>query len=360
MEILPNLNYLVFLKGQMGIMLELSHGYRIITDSFPFETKGAMLRAFFISLSKAHWAQRLITRWKFAWRMASRFIAGESLEEALQVVRQLNQAGITATLDQLGENTTSQAAAEQATADILLMLDGIQQAGVQSNVSIKLSQLGLVLDPELAYTNLKRILDRARQHSNFIRVDMEDSSLTAQTIDIVMRAHSDGYENVGTVIQSYLYRSEEDIRVLAEHKIRVRLVKGAYREPASVAYPEKSDVDTAFDRLTEILLTYERQVSGSLSGRNGLFPPLTAIGSHDLLRLQFAADCLRKLGLSAESLEFQFLYGIRRDLQHKYVDEGYPVRVYVPFGTHWYPYFMRRLAERPANIGFFINNFFKK
>jgi len=344
----------------MGIMLELSHGYKIITLSIPFETKGAMLRAFFISLSKAHWAQRLITRWKFAWRMASRFIAGESLEEALQVVSQLNRVGISATLDQLGENTTSQAAAEQATADILQMLDGIQQAGVKSNVSIKLSQLGMVLDPELAYTNLKQILDRAAQNHNFIRVDMEDSSLTAQTVDLVMRAHSEGYENVGTVIQSYLYRSEDDIKVLAEHKIRVRLVKGAYREPANVAYPEKTDVDTAFDRLTELLLTYERQGSEPLSSSDGLFPPLTAIASHDPLRLQFAADCLRKLGLPAESLEFQFLYGIRRDLQHKFVDAGYPVRVYVPFGTHWYPYFMRRLAERPANIGFFITHFFKK
>lgn len=319
-----------------------------------------MLRAFFISLSKAHRAQHLITRWKFAWRMASRFIAGENLEEALQVVRQLNQVGISATLDQLGENTTSQTAAEQATTDILKMLDGIHHANVKSNVSIKLSQLGLVLDSELAYSNLRRILERAEMQRNFVRVDMEDSALTAATLDLVLRAKSEGHQNVGTVIQSYLFRSEEDLKTLTEHEIRVRLVKGAYREPASVAFPEKSDVDASFDQLSKQLLTHELDRVYHPSSPDGLTPPLTAIGSHDPARLEFARECLVKLGLSAESVEFQFLYGIRRDLQQKYLDEGYPIRVYVPFGTHWYPYFMRRLAERPANVWFFISHFFKE
>lgn len=319
-----------------------------------------MLRAFFISLSKADWAQRIITRWKFAWKMASRFIAGETQEEALNAVRQLNQLGIFATLDHLGEHTENKQAAEQSTNDILSILDSIHTAGLQSNVSIKLSQLGLVLDPELAFTNLISILDRARQYKTFIRVDMEDSSLTQITLELVFRAHDTGYHNVGTVIQSYLYRSVEDVQKLAEKGIKVRLVKGAYNEPDSVAYPKKMDVDAGYDRLTRILLEEEGHSHVSNSRDEGFFPPLTAIGSHDIKRIQFAQETMKELGLPAHSIEFQFLYGIRRDLQQALRKEGYPVRVYVPYGTHWYPYYMRRLAERPSNVWFFITSFFRR
>src|SRR3990172_8737227 len=217
-----------------------------------------MLRALFISLSKARWAQRLITQWRFAWKMASRFIAGETVEDALRVVKQLNAAGMLATLDHLGENTDSRAAAEQSTADILKILDAIHAAGLRANVSIKLSQLGLVLDAELTYTNLVTILERARQVGNFVRVDMEDSSLVGITLELVFRARAAGFENVGAVIQSYLYRSPEDTRNLAQAGIRVRLVKGAYKEPASVAYPKKADVDAAFDQLVDIMLQVEQ------------------------------------------------------------------------------------------------------
>jgi|SRR3990170_2711817 len=319
-----------------------------------------MLRALFISLSKARWAQRLITNWKFAWRLASRFIAGETIQDAMRALEQLNAMGIRATLDQLGENTESQAAANQSTADILAALDAIHEAELPANVSIKLSQLGLLLDPELAYANLVTILERARSHANFVRVDMEDSTLTEITLNLVQRAISAGFENVGTVIQSYLYRSAEDTRLLAQAGIRVRVVKGAYKEPASVAFPKKMDVDSTFDQLVETLLQAEQAIGSPGGSADGRFPPLTAVGSHDPARIKFAQDKAAELGLPKQSVEFQLLYGIRRDLQQDLVKAGYPVRVYVPYGTHWYPYYMRRLAEHPANVWFFISIFFKK
>lgn len=319
-----------------------------------------MLRALFISLSKAEWAQRIITNWKFAWRMASRFIAGETLDDALNAVRQLNQQGIFATLDHLGEHTEDLQAAEQSTVDVLRILDAIKAGSLASNVSIKLSQLGLVLDAEMAYTNLIRILERARQLQTFIRVDMEDSTLTQITLDLVERAHAAGYDNVGTVIQSYLYRSEGDVKSLAGKGINIRLVKGAYKEPASVAYPKKADVDAAFDRLTRILLEKELETRASDGREEGLFPPLTVVASHDINRIRYAQHMIKEMDLPENSVEFQFLYGIRRDLQQELRKEGYPVRVYVPYGTHWYPYYMRRLAERPSNVWFFITNFFQQ
>lgn len=319
-----------------------------------------MLRAFFISLSKATWAQRLITHWGFAWRAASRFIAGESGEEAIQAVRQLNAGGILATLDHLGENTSSAAEARNSTDEILQVLDQIHISGVRSNVSIKLSQIGLLLDDELCLQNLTRILQKAQLTNNFVRIDMEDSSLTVKTLDALRWARAHGFFNVGIVIQSYLYRSAADVRSLIDEGIRVRLVKGAYQELASVAYPAKEDVDKAFDQLAEMLL------AGSLTSRadsnpvEGRVPPLAAIASHDPKRIQYARAVQQKLNLPKEALEFQMLYGIRRDLQQELAAAGYPVRVYVPYGTHWYPYFMRRLAERPANVWFFISNFFKR
>ena len=319
-----------------------------------------MLRAFFISLSKATWAQRLITHWGFAWRAASRFIAGESGEEAIQAVRQLNAGGILATLDHLGENTSSAAEARNSTDEILQVLDQIHISGVRSNVSIKLSQIGLLLDDELCLQNLTRILQKAQLTNNFIRIDMEDSSLTAKTLDALRWARARGFFNVGIVIQSYLYRSAADVRSLIDEGIRVRLVKGAYQEPASVAYPVKGNVDKAFDQLAEMLL------AGSMNNRlesnpvEGRVPPLAAIASHDPKRIQYARAVQQKLNLPKEALEFQMLYGIRRDLQQELAAAGYPVRVYVPYGTHWYPYFMRRLAERPANLTFFLRGLFGK
>ncbi len=319
-----------------------------------------MLRAVFISLSKAGWAQRWITRWGLAWRVASRFIAGETVAQALAVVRQLNQHGLLATLDQLGEHTQTREDAAQATLGILNLLDEIDQENLRANVSIKLSQLGLTIDPQMGYDNLCQVLQRASKRGNFIRVDMEDSSLTDITLELVLRCRQQGMNNVGTVIQSYLYRSEEDTRRLIEQGVPVRLVKGAYQEPAHLAFPKKRDVDAAFDRLSDLLLSGAKAVTEWQESEDGRFPPLAAIATHDERRIQYALNCIGDLNLHARQVEFQMLYGIRRDLQARLVKQGYPVRIYVPFGSHWYPYFMRRLAERPANVWFFIRYFFQR
>ncbi len=319
-----------------------------------------MLRGVFTTLSKAQWAQRWITRWKFAWRFASRFIAGDTIEDALPVVEQLNQQGIHATLDQLGEHTADLSEALQATGDIQAILERLHQSRLRSNVSIKLTQLGLSLEPETAYQNLLRILERARETQNFVRVDMEDSSLTGITLDLVRRAWADGFRNTGVVIQSYLYRSPEDARQLAERGIPVRLVKGAYKEPASLAHPRKTDVDASFDQISDILIDGARALGTPQLSGDGRFPPVVAVASHDERRIRYAAAAAEKAGLPKNALEFQMLYGIRRDLQQHLAAQGYPVRVYIPFGTHWYPYFMRRLAERPANVWFMLSNLFKK
>lgn len=319
-----------------------------------------MLRSLFIALSKAYWAQRWISRWALAWRVASRFIAGETVEQAIRAVQGLNQQGLLATLDQLGENTRTVQDAEQATQGILQLLEEIERAGVQANVSVKLSQLGLVIDPQLAVRHLRQIVEKARQLNNFIRVDMEDSTLTDATLKIVTALKDSRLDNVGTVIQSYLYRSFEDTRKLIEQGIKVRLVKGAYQEPPHLAYPKKKDMDAAFDRLSDLLIDASVHFENFPEAASGRFPPLAAIATHDEKRIEHAIQRAKKCGLPVERLEFQMLYGIRRELQLALAKQGYPVRIYVPFGTHWYPYFMRRLAERPANVWFFISNFFQR
>jgi len=321
-----------------------------------------MLRSFLIYLSKAGWAQRMVTGWRLAWSTASRFVAGESIQGAIEVIRVLNEKGIVATLDQLGEHTTTMEEATQSTEGILEILDEIDRTGVKSNISIKLTQIGMGLDDTLCRENLLRILNRAREYKNFIRIDMEDSPYTDTTIDMLNTALDEGFKvrTVGLVVQSCLFRTEEDTRKLLERDVRFRLVKGAYSEPPEVAYPKKADVDANFDLLTKILIDAALAAKSPTESDDGRVPPVPAIGTHDEKRIAFAKQYAEKVGLPKEALEFQMLYGIRRDLQEQLVAEGYPVRVYVPFGTHWYPYFMRRLAERPANIWFFISNFFRK
>lgn len=319
-----------------------------------------MLRSLFIYLSKAVWAQNLITSWGFAWRTASRFVAGTKLEDALRVMRELNAKGINATLDHLGEHISAPEEAQQAADDIFATLDALgADPALRGNVSIKLTQIGLGLDEVLCAETLERILARARQNKTFIRIDMEDTPYTDKTVSLYYAMREKGYDNVGMVMQSYLYRAEADTRRLAQDGVRVRLVKGAYREPPDKAFPKKADVDANFDLLTKILIDAALAMKSELS-EDGRTPPIPAIGSHDDKRIVFAKNYAQKVGLPKSGLEFQMLYGIRRDLQENLVKEGYPVRVYVPFGTHWYPYFMRRLAERPANIWFFISNFFRK
>jgi proline dehydrogenase len=319
-----------------------------------------MMRAFFVSLSKVPWAQRMITQTGFARRAASRFIAGETHGDAIQAVKALNKIGIAATLDHLGENTTDAGAALQSAEEVTVILDEIERSAVRSNVSIKLSQLGLVLNEELCRQNLLMILEKARSTNNFIRIDMEDSSLTQKTLDQFYWVRQQGFSNIGIVIQSYLYRSEADISQLGKSGERVRLCKGAYKEPPELAFPKMKDVNTSYDRLTESLYSAALSAGSPPVSSDGKFPPIPALATHDEQRIQFACEAAERMGLSKTALEFQMLYGIRRDLQKQLAAKGYPVRVYVPYGTHWYPYFMRRLAERPANVWFLLTNYMRR
>lgn len=320
-----------------------------------------MLRSFLIYLSHAGWAQRMVTGWTFAWKTASRFVAGESIQDAIRVIQDLNQKGIHATLDQLGEHTTTAEEATRSAEGILSILDEIEKVGVKSNVSIKLTQIGMGLNDSLCRENLTRILHRAKVYKNFVRIDMEDSPYTDTTIELLNGALDNGFNirTVGLVVQSCLYRTEEDTRKLLERNVRFRLVKGAYKEPPEKAYPKKVDVDASFDLLTKILIDAALALKSPAISEDGRIPPVPAIATHDAKRIEFAKQYAEKVGYPRGALEFQMLYGIRRDLQEQLAAEGYPVRVYVPFGTHWYPYFMRRLAERPANLWFFISNFFR-
>jgi proline dehydrogenase len=320
-----------------------------------------MLRSFLIYLSKAAWARKIVTSWGFAWRTASRFIAGEKLEDAIQTIRALNDKGINATLDHLGEHTTTPDEARRATQQIVEIFDCIAQSGVRANVSIKLTQIGLALDEDLCKENLIHILKSAQATGNFLRIDIEDSPWVDATLRLGRQMRFEqGFENVGVAIQSYLYRSEADIRQLGKECLHVRLCKGAYKEPPEIAFPKKNDVDNNYDLLARILVD-EAMAAGCPSiSEDGRFPPTPALATHDEKRIVNAKAYAEKIELPKKSLEFQMLNGIRRDLQEKLAGEGYPVRVYVPYGTEWYPYFMRRLAERPANVWFFVSNFFKK
>jgi proline dehydrogenase len=320
-----------------------------------------MFRSFFIYLSKAAWARHIVTRWSVAWRVASRFIAGETLDEGLKAVKVLNEKGMTATLDHLGEHTSNREEALRARSDIIKAIDAIQIAGVRSNVSIKLTQIGLALGEDICAENLECILRQAAQHGIFVRLDMEDSPWVDATLRLYWKMRKElGFENLGLVIQSYLYRSQKDIEILEEANTRIRLCKGAYKEPPDIAFPKKKDVDANYDRLAGRLIDAALAAGTPIASPDGKFPPIPAFATHDELRINYAVGYARETGLPEKAMEFQFLHGIRRDLQERLVAEGYPVRIYVPYGTEWYPYFVRRLAERPANLWFFISNFFKK
>ena len=317
-----------------------------------------MFRSFFIYLSKAVWARKIVTKWSFAWKLASRFIAGENLADGINTIKQLNSKGINATLDHLGEHTDSPEQARKATTDIILAFNAIEEAGVQSNISIKLTQIGLGISTDLCLENLGHILDKAKAYNSFVRIDMEDSPVTQRTLDILQILRQRGYDNVGVVIQAYLYRSEDDIRKLLEDCYKVRLCKGAYKEPTNIAYPKMQDVNTSYDRCAALLINGALSSDCPKISSDGKIPPVPSLATHDPKRIDFAKIYADKVGLPKDALEFQMLNGIRRDLQEQLVKEGYWVRVYVPYGTEWYPYFMRRLAERPANLWFFIYNFF--
>jgi proline dehydrogenase len=305
-----------------------------------------VLRSAFIALSRNRWLRRFSEQSSLGVRLSSRFVAGLSIADALRAAQSVNAQGMAVTLDSLGESVTSEAEAHHAAEIYHQLLDLIAERKLDANISVKLTQMGLELSPPLAEPIVRELVQHARSLSNFVRIDMEDSHLTQITLDIVRRLNA-GTETrgaVGVVIQAYLFRSQSDIEELNAEGIRVRLCKGASKEPAAVAFPRKSDVDENFIRLSHLLLD------------SSIYH---AIATHDEAMLAAAKAYVRERGIASSRFEFQMLYGVRRDLQRALVKEGFRVRVYVPFGSAWYPYFMRRLAERPANLIFLARNLFR-
>ncbi len=302
-----------------------------------------MLRSLLLYLSEREVPKKLLLRHSLGRRLAARFIAGENLEDALRTVRRLTGDGFEVTLDYLGESVQEAAAAEEACRVYQAILDRLAADGVRSHVSVKLTQLGLALDEALALRSLQAICERAARHRNFVRVDMEGSPYTDATLR-VFRAVNAPREVLGIAVQAYLYRTEKDVDELLKFEARIRLVKGAYKEPDSIAFPRKQDVDSNFQKLAEKLLS------------SGIYH---AIATHDD-RLIAATQAFAKAhNIPPGRFEFQLLYGIRRRLQRELLRQGMRVRVYVPYGRQWYAYFMRRLAERPANLLFLLRNLFR-
>ena len=302
-----------------------------------------MLRATLLRLSESKKFAAWVTSNGSTRRMARRFVAGETLAEAIAAARQCNQAGMVASLDYLGENVSTTADAQRFRDEYLQIFETIAQEKLQANVSCKLTQLGLDINTDFCAGLALSIVERAASFDNFLRIDMEASAYTQRTIDLVKRVRERN-PAVGTVIQAYLYRSEKDIAELLAYGCRIRLVKGAYKETEDVAYAKKADVDANFVRLMQVLLS------------SGFFH---AIATHDPRLIAATIRYAAAKQISKDDFEFQMLYGIRTDLQRRLVKDGYRVRIYIPFGNDWFPYFMRRLAERPANLGFLIRNFFR-
>jgi proline dehydrogenase len=278
--------------------------------------------------------------------MSSRFVAGMEIGDALRVAAELNHQGFLVTLDSLGESVTSDTEAHRAAEIYHELLKWISAQKLNANISVKLTQMGLTLDPALAASIAESLTRRAAEVGSFVRIDMEDSSLTQATLDIVRRIHArpELRSFIGVVIQSYLYRSQADVEQLLANSIRIRLCKGAYKEPPEVAFPKKSDVDANYIRLSKMLLES---------------PVYHGLATHDEAMIAAAQAFASENGIDKSRFEFQMLFGVRRDLQRRLVSQGYNVRVYVPFGSEWYPYFMRRLAERPANVIFLARNYFR-
>ncbi len=305
-----------------------------------------MLRAGLLWLSEQPRIFRFVRANRLAKKLASRFVAGETADSAVAVLKALNVGGITATLDLLGESVRDAAAARGARDVYLETLDRIRQARAESHVSLKLTQLGLDIDEAMCVANVRAVATRARQHGSFVRIDMEGSAYTERTLELFRRRfHAEFADSIGVVLQSYLRRTEQDVTDLLALGARVRLCKGAYKEPPEIAFPRKRDVDANYVACMERLL------------ERGNYP---AIATHDSKLLAHAKAFTRRLGIPPSRFEFQMLYGVRRDLQRALRREGYNLRVYVPFGDQWYPYLMRRLAERPANLAFLLGSVVKE
>lgn len=306
-----------------------------------------MMREALIALSRSKRMAHLMTTNRLAWSAANRFVAGETLEQAVDTVRALNQSGLVATLDRLGENVTAEAEAEATAAAYHEMVDRIRASGVDSTVSVKLTSVGLDLGEDVAHRLMAGILERAGAGDPPIEVtiDMEGSPYTQVTLDLFHRLHAE-YPHVAAVVQSYLYRTEEDVEALIDVGARVRLCKGAYSEPPSIAYPDKKDADAAFLRITARMLSEEARAKGAYIG----------VATHDVAIINWTKAYVAENDVPLDAFEFQMLNGVRRDLHAQLARDGYRMRVYVPYGTHWYPYFMRRLAERPENVMFMARN----
>ena len=307
----------------------------------------AVPRAFFSGLAGSHALKQAASRYgmRRPESFARRFVAGETVEEAIEAARELESTGLTVTLDLLGESVSSTEAAADATLAYVSAIEAIDRGGVTRNISLKLTQLGLGIDRATSVDNLRRVLDGASSHEFFVRIDMESSLYTSQTLETLETVWSIGYRNVGVVLQSYLKRSMDDARRMIALGVPVRLVKGAYREPRSVAFTRKADVDEAYLTLMQLLM------------RDGKYP---AIATHDTAMIDATKQLASAHQIGKDRFEFQMLYGIRRDLQAALVADGYRVRVYVPYGREWFPYFMRRLGERPANAGFVLKSLMRE
>jgi proline dehydrogenase len=309
-----------------------------------------MLRSTLLPIVQSKAVHALVTRMPVSRSVVARFVAGEGIDEAIRVVGDLAARGIAVTADHLGENVATERAAAAAADVYLGFLDAVEGAGLTSHISLKLTQFGLDLGEATCAGNLRRVLDRARAAATFVRVDMESSAYTDRTLAMVRAMKAIGYGNVGVVVQASLKRSGDDVARLCEEGIRVRLCKGAYKEPPDRALARKRDVDANYAHLMRALFDAAHVTPA-------LYP---AIATHDETLVRTAQRYARERGLDARNFEFQMLYGVRRGLQDAVSREGFNVRVYVPFGAEWYAYFTRRLAERPANLWFFVSNLFKR
>ena len=304
-----------------------------------------MLRETLIALSESTTARQFVKSAPGARTMARRFVAGETVEDGIAAARALNEAGLSVSLDYLGESVSSREEARAAADVYLRVLSAIAAEKLNANVSLKLTQMGQDIDEEFLRENVGRVVDHARSHDIFVRFDMESSAYTEKTLAFFRRLWGEGYRNIGVVIQSYLRRSAGDIEKLNQEGVRVRLCKGAYKEPASAAYQAKSEVDENYVTLMRMLL------------QHGNYP---GIATHDQAMIRATQEFARSTQKPLDQFEFQMLYGIRRDLQQALVRDGYGMRVYVPFGEAWYPYLMRRMAERPANLLFIVNSILRE
>jgi len=302
-----------------------------------------LMRNFFLFLSKNKTLTKLAKKYGLRFG-AARFVAGEKIDQAVNVIKELNEKGLVVTIDYLGEFVDNEKEANEMADHCIEAIEAIGREKLDSQLSLKLTSMGLDISDEIVMNNMNRIMEAAEKHQVFVTIDMEDYSRCEKTIEIFKSLKS-RYNNIGTVLQAYLYRTENDIQMLNKYSPNLRLVKGAYKEPAEVAFPEKSDVDENFKKIIRIHL------------ENGNY---TAVATHDDTMIEYTKQLVKELGIPNDQFEFQMLYGIRPERQLELVKEGYKMRVYVPYGTDWYGYFMRRLAERPANVAFVLKGIFKK